>query len=53
MVYHILFLYWDNFFSQFCTTVILERLWRLPFDDKICSQYNLENFFFDLDKTWR
>ncbi len=36
---------------MFCTPAILERLWCLPFGAKIVH-YNLENDFFDLNKTW-
>ncbi len=51
-IYNILILYWDNVFQ-----VLYSCDFRTPLTSafwcKNYSQYNLENGFFDLDKTWR
>ncbi len=44
--------YIETIFFKFCTPVNLEHHWRLPFGAKFVCNINLENGFFDLDKTW-
>ncbi len=40
--------YIENSFSKFCTPVILEHLWHLPFGAKIVRNITWKMFFF----TW-